>query len=119
MGERDYALVFRTPTPGSKGSRGVSKTIESDFDIWRRKRDSNPRTSHPVNGFQDRRLQPLGHSSASDYSGIRRSAESVVVSQGALLKNSGFGAAAAELSIIADQPAGSSRAAQIQDLLAS
>jgi hypothetical protein len=35
----------------------------SDFDIWRRKRDSNPRTSYPVNGFQDRRLQPLGHSS--------------------------------------------------------
>jgi site-specific DNA recombinase len=35
----------------------------SDFEIWRRKRDSNPRTSYPVNGFQDRRLQPLGHSS--------------------------------------------------------
>ena len=32
---------------------------------WRRKRDSNPRTSYPVNGFQDRRLQPLGHSSDS------------------------------------------------------
>ena len=30
---------------------------------WRRKRDSNPRTSFPVNGFQDRRLKPLGHSS--------------------------------------------------------
>ena len=32
-------------------------------DFWRRKRDSNPRTSFPVNGFQDRRLKPLGHSS--------------------------------------------------------
>ena len=32
---------------------------------WRRKRDSNPRTSFPVNGFQDRRLKPLGHSSTS------------------------------------------------------
>ena len=32
--------------------------------LWRRKRDSNPRTSYPVNGFQDRRLQPLGHLSA-------------------------------------------------------
>jgi hypothetical protein len=31
--------------------------------IWRRKRDSNPRTSYPVNGFQDRRFQPLTHSS--------------------------------------------------------
>ena len=32
-------------------------------DNWRRKRDSNPRASYPANGFQDRRLQPLGHSS--------------------------------------------------------
>jgi len=24
-----------------------------NFDIWRRKRDSNPRVSHPTNGFQD------------------------------------------------------------------
>ncbi len=39
---------------------GLSQLIEN----WRRKRDSNPRTSFPVNGFQDRRLQPLGHSSA-------------------------------------------------------
>ncbi len=30
---------------------------------WRRKRDSNPRTPFDVNGFQDRRLKPLGHSS--------------------------------------------------------
>src|SRR6185437_10206876 len=36
---------------------------DSRARFWRRKRDSNPRTSHPVNGFQDRRLQPLGHSS--------------------------------------------------------
>jgi hypothetical protein len=33
------------------------------FIFWRRKRDSNPRTPSDVNGFQDRRLQPLGHSS--------------------------------------------------------
>ena len=31
---------------------------------WRRKRDSNPRDSFEPCGFQDRRLQPLGHSSA-------------------------------------------------------
>lgn len=31
---------------------------------WRRKRDSNPRASYPANGFQDRRFQPLTHSSA-------------------------------------------------------
>ena len=35
------------------------------FEIWRRKRDSNPRASCPANGFQDRRLRPLGHSSTS------------------------------------------------------
>ena len=35
---------------------------------WRRKRDSNPRLSFPNNGFQDRRLQPLGHSSIPNLS---------------------------------------------------
>src|SRR5207244_5717753 len=28
---------------------------------WRRERDSNPRNGSPFCGFQDRRLQPLGH----------------------------------------------------------
>src|SRR5437763_6135463 len=31
---------------------------------WRRKRDSNPREPFDSNGFQDRRIQPLCHSSA-------------------------------------------------------
>lgn len=31
--------------------------------VNRRRRDSNPRYGCPYNGFQDRRLQPLGHSS--------------------------------------------------------
>src|SRR5215831_108950 len=34
---------------------------------WRRKRDSNPRASRPANGFQDRRFQPLTHSSAAGH----------------------------------------------------
>lgn len=42
---------------------GSDPKAANSFVFWRRKRDSNPRTSHPVNGFQDRRLQPLGHSS--------------------------------------------------------
>ena len=42
---------------------GYSKTRIFDILRWRRKRDSNPRTSFPVNGFQDRRYQPLTHSS--------------------------------------------------------
>ncbi len=33
------------------------------IDIWRRKRDSNPREPFDSNGFQDRRIQPLCHSS--------------------------------------------------------
>ena len=31
---------------------------------WRRRRDSNPRDPFGSNGFQDRRFQPLTHSSA-------------------------------------------------------
>ncbi len=34
-------------------------------EIKRRRRDSNPRYGYPYNGFQDRRLKPLGHSSKS------------------------------------------------------
>jgi hypothetical protein len=33
--------------------------------FWRRKRDSNPRSSCPDNGFQDRRDRPLRHFSAA------------------------------------------------------
>ena len=32
---------------------------------WRRRRDSNPRNARTLNGFQDRRIQPLCHSSAA------------------------------------------------------
>ena len=31
--------------------------------VWRRRRDSNPRTPEGVNGFRDRRIQPLCHPS--------------------------------------------------------
>lgn len=34
---------------------------------WRRRRDSNPRDPHGPNGFQDRRFQPLTHSSINNY----------------------------------------------------
>ncbi len=44
------------------GSGGLSSGI---FNNWRRKRDSNPRGPYDPNGFQDRRLRPLGHSSIS------------------------------------------------------
>ena len=32
--------------------------------MWRRRRDSNPRTSHPVTPLAGERLRPLGHVSA-------------------------------------------------------
>src|ERR1700719_4382086 len=34
---------------------------------WRRRRDLNPRDPFRPNGFQDRRFQPLTHSSAFNY----------------------------------------------------
>src|SRR6185503_10379462 len=43
---------------------------------WRRKRDSNPRNPFEFNGFQDRRLQPLGHSSNTILHGSSRSSTS-------------------------------------------
>ncbi len=66
----ELRMSFRSPfsqlrlsnraTHTNNGQLGANESVS---DIWRRKRDSNPRTSYPVNGFQDRRLQPLGHSS--------------------------------------------------------
>jgi hypothetical protein len=37
--------------------------IDNSFVFWRRKRDSNPRNPFEFNGFQDRRIKPLSHSS--------------------------------------------------------
>src|SRR5256885_15283446 len=36
---------------------------EIQVTLWRRRRDSNPRDPFESNGFQDRRFQPLTHSS--------------------------------------------------------
>ena len=41
--------------------------LEGKEFFWRRRRDSNPRGPFEPNGFQDRRFQPLTHSSAFDY----------------------------------------------------
>jgi hypothetical protein len=54
---------LRLSNAATIAKKGHFSANEGKSDIWRRKRDSNPRTSYPVNGFQDRRLQPLGHSS--------------------------------------------------------
>src|SRR6266851_744253 len=53
--------------------RAIFMIVSSLF--WRRKRDSNPRASYPANGFQDRRLQPLGHSSGPNLTDFRAPAQ--------------------------------------------
>jgi site-specific DNA recombinase len=82
----ELRMSFREPFSQLRLSNRESHTKEShlngeevNFDIWRRKRDSNPRTSRPVNGFQDRRFQPLTHSSVPNYSGIRTPNERALV----------------------------------------
>ena len=60
-----------TPVPGAPRNRLRLWDYEPDtaksMEFWRRKRDSNPRASRPANGFQDRRFQPLTHSSTPYY----------------------------------------------------
>ena len=41
--------------------------IMQDWIRWRRRGDSNPRDPFGPNGFQDRRIQPLSHPSASQF----------------------------------------------------
>src|ERR1035441_1716108 len=69
------------PTPALRCSWGTVRTVFANEGIqrmetlaesaarpsirWRRKRDSNPRYPSGYNGFNDRRLKPLGHSSKS------------------------------------------------------
>jgi hypothetical protein len=69
--DEQLRMSFREPFEKLRLSNQASSRNPNDlggnrpgFDNWRRKRDSNPRASYPANGFQDRRLQPLGHSSA-------------------------------------------------------
>src|SRR5579863_10521786 len=49
----------------TRGSAETTSWIAGEQ--WRRRRDSNPRGPFEPNGFQDRRLQPLGHSSGCNY----------------------------------------------------
>ena len=55
------------PLIGCSSSREGVRYRIPHWQFWRRKRDSNPRVSHPTNGFQDRRLRPLGHYSTTYY----------------------------------------------------
>src|ERR1700738_4737451 len=71
-----------TPQLGRKvdDSPTMSGTeIEAETD-WRRRRDSNPRDPFGSNGFQDRRFQPLTHSSGYDSTARSRRYETRVPS---------------------------------------
>ena len=55
-----------------RGRRVIScDCLKGRNKFWRRKRDSNPRAPFDANGFQDRRFQPLTHSSAVDFTALR------------------------------------------------
>ena len=55
--------------------KGIARCKSRHFDwvseAWRRRRDSNPRDPFGPNGFQDRRFQPLTHSSAHNSNALR------------------------------------------------
>src|SRR5262245_2385921 len=58
-------LVPETATTSSKGLISVQRARQV-IRNWRRRRDSNPRYAFGAyNGLANRRLQPLGHVSAS------------------------------------------------------
>ncbi len=59
------ALRVRIPPARCKREPWARWCICLSGKRWRRRRDSNPRTrEHRINGFRDRRIQPLCHSSA-------------------------------------------------------
>ncbi len=59
------ACNWSIPPVRSLRAQALPGAISPALPGWRRKRDSNPRGPFEPCGFQDRRLQPLGHSSVS------------------------------------------------------
>src|ERR1700687_5708928 len=58
------SLKLRRKVEVSARFKGNKRKPKTD---WRRSRDSNPRDPFESNGFQDRRFQPLTHSSTLNY----------------------------------------------------
>jgi hypothetical protein len=56
-------VAIAAPKLGTFNKTGTGTASET-INFWRRRRDSNPRDPFGSNGFQDRRIQPLCHSSA-------------------------------------------------------
>ena len=80
--EREEGMLVRLSSLGGKRSTeraGASfdgvriNRVLRNLPNWRRRRDLNPRDPFGPNGFQDRRFQPLTHSSVSDYNWQLRS----------------------------------------------
>src|SRR5687767_7732321 len=57
----DHRLIVVLTFEKRFGIRSDSPSSEHSEKNWRRERDSNPRAPFGANGFQDRRLKPLGH----------------------------------------------------------
>ena len=62
---RDRDSSPKRPLPRGRGAPEFLSLRQNSLNglLWRRDRDSNPGASLPANGFQDRRLRPLGHPS--------------------------------------------------------
>ena len=61
---REYPGIFVGPGEGPVFHYGCRPLNRQEGTTGqRRKRDSNPRYGSPYSGFQDRRFQPLTHSS--------------------------------------------------------
>src|SRR5713101_1435659 len=58
------AITPAWPNDKRMRSRGGNSLRVVTWKCWRRRRDSNPRDPFESNGFQDRRIHPLCHSSA-------------------------------------------------------
>src|SRR5271165_2736553 len=71
LGKFESIVILTLRRRRDSGAADNRKTVCSLK--WRRKRDSNPRASFPANGFQDRRFQPLTHSSSHHDSARSRS----------------------------------------------
>ena len=65
------SLALAQPIWPEGVSMSSERSVKDVFGLyntrWRRRRDSNPRDPYGPNGFQDRRFQPLTHSSVSKY----------------------------------------------------
>ena len=84
----ELRMTFREAFEQLRVSNRVTSSNQSPVgsggavsEIWRRKRDSNPRVSYPTNGFQDRRLRPLGHSSDSNLPSFSSTCKDTLSSQ--------------------------------------